>query len=244
MTHDAAGRPLIQLFHVHRRYGHQHALVDISLDISAGELVFITGPSGAGKSTLMKLLYLGEVASAGQILVDGQNLECITPREIPRLRRKFGIVFQDYKLIATRNVYDNVALVLEAANEPAREISRKVMEVLRMVGMEGRATAMPPSLSGGEQQRVAVARAVVGRPTIICADEPTGSLDPDTAHTILRLLLGLHRYGTTLIIATHDQELMRLAGGRVIRLDRGHLRQSDEHGDNATHAGLSETCCA
>lgn len=244
MTHAAGRRLMVQMFHVHRSYGNQQALVNVSLAVAAGELVFITGPSGAGKSTLLKLLYLGEAASEGQIVVDGQNLARIKPRQIPLLRRKFGIIFQDYKLIASRSAYENVALVLEAAGERSRSIPQKVMEVLRMVGMEERAAAMPLSLSGGEQQRIAVARAVVGRPQIILADEPTGSLDPDTAHTILRLLLGLHRYGTTLIIATHDQELMRVAGGRVVRLERGHLQPHDYHQERATHGQLSETCRA
>jgi len=231
MNPNSDRRPIIQLFHVHRRYGSQNALVDICLEVANNELLFITGPSGAGKTTLLKLLYLGEAASEGQILIDNQNLSRLAPRAIPMLRRKFGIIFQDYKLIPTRSVFDNVALVLEAAGAGRRDTQQKVTSVLRLVGMADRAAALPPSLSGGEQQRVAVARAVVGGPQIILADEPTGSLDPDSAQIILRLLGGLHTHGATLIIATHDQELIRHSKGRVIRLERGHLRDSGYHGE-------------
>jgi cell division transport system ATP-binding protein len=231
MNPGSGRRPIIQMFHVHRRYGSQIALVDICLEVAHNELLFITGPSGAGKTTLLKLLYLGEPASEGQILIDNQNLSRLLPRSIPLLRRKFGIIFQDYKLIPTRSVFDNVALVLEAAGAKRRETQQKVTSVLRLVGMADRAAALPPSLSGGEQQRVAVARAVVGGPQIILADEPTGSLDPDSAQIILRLLGGLHAHGATLIIATHDQELIRRSSGRVIRLERGHLRDEAYHGE-------------
>ncbi len=231
MNQGSGRRPIIQMFHVHRRYGDQHALVDVCLEVAGSELLFITGPSGAGKTTLLKLLYLGETASEGQILIDNQNLSRLPASGIPLLRRKFGIIFQDYKLIATRSVFDNVALVLEAAGAKRRETQQKVASVLRLVGMADRAEALPPTLSGGEQQRVAVARAVVGGPQIILADEPTGSLDPDSAQIILRLLRGLHAHGATLVIATHDQDLIRRSSGRVLRLERGHLRDSGYHGE-------------
>lgn len=214
------------MFHVHQYYGTQKALIDITLDIFKNDFVFITGPSGAGKTTLLKLLYLAETISEGQILIDGMNLSRIPRKRIPFLRRKFGIIFQDYKLIASRSVFDNVSLVLEAAGNKRRLIQKKVRSVLRLVGMEDRQTALPPSLSGGEQQRVAVARAIVGDPKIILADEPTGSLDEDSAGIIMELLKRVHIRGATVIIATHDKDLIRKTGGRVLFLNNGRLDKS------------------
>jgi len=217
---------LIRMFHVHKNYGAKNALVDITLDIAKNEFIFITGPSGAGKTTLLKLLYLGETVSEGQILVDGMNLARITRKRIPLLRRIYGIIFQDYKLIPTKTVFDNVAIVLEAMGRKRRLIQEKVKSVLRTVGVEEKLNALPPSLSGGEQQRVAVARAVVGDPKIILADEPTGSLDTDSADVIIELLKRFHARGTTIIIATHDKELISKTGGRVIYLKQGCLQSS------------------
>lgn len=214
---------IIQMFHVHKYYGSKKALIDISLNVSKNEFLFISGPSGAGKSTLLRLLYLGEPVSEGQVLVDGMNLSRISRKRIPFLRRKFGIIFQDYKLISTKSVFDNVALVLEASGKKRKFIEKKVRSVLRTVGIEQRFNALPHSLSGGEQQRVAVARAVVGVPKIILADEPTGSLDSDSADIILNLLKGFHTNGGTVIIATHDKELIRKAGGRILYLKQGRM---------------------
>jgi cell division transport system ATP-binding protein len=227
---------IIRMFHVHHNYGNKKALIDITLDIPKNDFVFITGPSGAGKTTLLKLLYLAESASEGQVLIDGMNLSRVPRKRVPVLRRKFGIIFQDYKLIANRSVFDNVSLVLEAAGKKRRLIQKKVRSVLRMVGMEDRQNALPPSLSGGEQQRVAVARAIVGDPTIIIADEPTGSLDDDSANIIIDLLNGVHIRGTTVIIATHDKDLIRKTGGRVLLLKQGRLEGSsiiEKHYDNS-----------
>ena len=227
---------IIRMFHVHHNYGPKKALIDITLDIAKNEFVFISGPSGAGKTTLLKLFYLGEPVSEGQVLIDGINLARIPRKRIPQLRRKFGIIFQDYKLIPTKNVYDNVALVLEAAGAKNRLIQKKVKSVLRLVGMEDRLKALPPSLSGGEQQRVAVARAIVGDPKIILADEPTGSLDEESAEVILDLLRGVHIRGATVIIATHDKALMRKTGGHVLHLQQGRLETStfiEKQYDNA-----------
>ncbi len=233
MTANSAPEALIRLFHVHKRYGPKHALVDISLDIPKNAFYFVTGPSGAGKTTLLRLLYLGERASEGQILVDGMNLSRIPAKRIPFLRRKFGIVFQDYKLIPTKTVFENVSLVLEAAGKKFRLIQKKVRSVLRTVGMEDKAEALPPSLSGGEQQRVAVARAVAGDPKIILADEPTGSLDEDSAAVIVDLLKGFHTRGGTVLLATHDRSLIKKTGGRVVHLHQGHLKE-------ITPAGLDD----
>lgn len=212
------------MFHVHKNYGANKALVDVTLDISKNEFLFITGPSGAGKTTLLKLLYLGETVSEGQVLIEGMNLSRISYQRIPFLRRKFGIIFQDYKLIVTKTVYENVALVLEAMGKKRRFIEKKVKSVLRTVGMENHLQSFPPSLSGGEQQRVAVARAVVGDPTIILADEPTGNLDEDSAEIIFELLKRFHIRGATIVIATHDKELIRKTGGRAIHLKQGRLQ--------------------
>ena len=227
---------IIRMFHVHHNYGPKKALIDITLDIAKNEFVFISGPSGAGKSTLLKLFYLGEPVSEGQVLIDGINLARIPRNRIPQLRRKFGIIFQDYKLIPTRTVYDNVALVLEAGGVKNRLIQKKVKSVLRLVGMEDRLKAFPPSLSGGEQQRIAVARAIIGDPKIILADEPTGSLDDESAEVILELLKGVHIRGATVIIATHDKALMRKTGGHVLHLQQGRLETStfiEKQYDNA-----------
>jgi len=216
---------IIRMFHVHKRYGAKQAIADISLEILKNEFVFISGPSGAGKTTLLKLLYLGQTATEGQILIDGMNLSRISKKRIPLLRRKFGIIFQDYKLIPSKTVFENVSLVLEAAGKKERWIRKKVFHVLRSVGIEDRHKAFPTSLSGGEQQRVAVARAIVGDPMIILADEPTGSLDAESAGMIFDLIKRFHTRGGTVILATHDRELMKKTKGRLIHLDRGHLTQ-------------------
>jgi cell division transport system ATP-binding protein len=217
---------IIRMFHVHHNFGPKKALIDITLDIAKNEFVFISGPSGAGKTTLLKLLYLGEPVSEGQVLIDGINLARIPRNKIPYLRRKFGIIFQDYKLIPTKSVYDNLALVLEAAGAKRRIIPKKIKSILRLVGMEDRLKSFPPSLSGGEQQRIAVARAIIGDPKIILADEPTGSLDDESAEAILDLLRSVHIRGATVIIATHDKALMRKTGGHVLTLQQGRLETS------------------
>lgn len=218
---------IIRMFHVHKSFGSKKTLIDITLDIAKNELLFINGPSGAGKTTLLKLLYLAESVSEGQILVDGINLSRIASKRIALLRRKFGIIFQDYKLIPTKSVFDNIALVLEAMGKKSRLIQKKVGSVLRTVGMESKQNALPSSLSGGEQQRVAVARAIVGDPKIILADEPTGSLDEESAAVILDLIKGFHNRGATVIIATHDRTLRDKMGGRIIQLAQGRLHQPD-----------------
>lgn len=223
MTNMVEKSAVIRMFHVHKRYGAKQALVDATVDIAKNEFLYISGPSGAGKSTLLKLLYLAEPVSEGQILVDGMNLSRIRRSRIPLLRRKFGIIFQDYKLIPTRTVYENVALVLEARGQRRSLIEKKVKSVLRVVGMEDRLSALPPSLSGGEQQRVAVARAVAGDPKIILADEPTGSLDDDSAAVIFQLLNLFHNRGATIVVATHDKTLIEKARGRVLQIRQGRL---------------------
>jgi cell division transport system ATP-binding protein len=218
-----AENAIIRMFHVHKRFNAKPALINITLDIFKNEFLFLTGPSGAGKSTLLKLLYLGEPISEGQILIDGMNLSRISRSRAPVLRRKLGIVFQDYKLIPSKTVYENIALVLEARNLNKRFIQKKVNSVLRTVGMEGRQKSFPLSLSGGEQQKVAVARAVVGDPKIILADEPTGSLDAESADAIFNLLITFHRRGATVLLATHDTSLLREKNTRIVHLNQGRI---------------------
>lgn len=218
---------IIRLFNVSKRYGGKLALKDISLDIEQGEFIFISGPSGAGKSTLLKVLYLAEKVSEGQILIDGMNLARISSSRLPLLRRRFGMVFQDYKLIPNRTVYENVALVLEAAGEKPAYIRKKVMQVLRTTGMDKKVKALPPTLSGGEQQRVAVARAVVGDPSIILADEPTGSLDSKSAQAILDFLMEYHKKGATVLMASHNLNLLDSSvGGRNIEITEGTIQRT------------------
>ena len=224
MTEERDKNLIIRMFRVYKRYGSKNALSDITLDVARNEFLFLTGPSGAGKTTLLKLLYCGEPVSEGNILVDGMNLSRISRNRIPFLRRKCGIIFQDYKLIPTKTVFDNIALVLEASGKKRRHIQMKVKSVLRTVGMEEKIDSFPPSLSGGEQQRVAVARAVVNDPAIILADEPTGSLDDASAEIIFDLLKRFHALGTTVILATHNWELIRKTEGRIVRLIEGRLQ--------------------
>jgi cell division transport system ATP-binding protein len=198
--------------------------------VKKNEFVFIAGPSGAGKTTLLKLLYLGEPMSEGQIIVDGVNLARIAKNKMPLHRRKLGIIFQEFKLIPTKTVFDNVALVLEAAGKNNKFIQKKVGSMLRAVGMEDRQNSFPLSLSGGEQQRVAIARAMAGDPKIILADEPTGSLDPDSAEQVIEIIKGFHARGSTIIITTHDNKLIKKTGGRMIHLKQGRiLSPSNQH---------------
>jgi cell division transport system ATP-binding protein len=224
MNLDTEKQAIIRLFNVFKHYGQRPALQNVSMDILPGEFVFLSGPSGAGKSTLLKVLYLAETVSDGQILIDGMNLSRISPARLPYLRRRFGMVFQDFKLIPTRTVYDNVALALEVAGKKPAVIRKKVMHVLRITGMEEKARELPPTLSGGEQQRVALARAVAGDPDIILADEPTGSLDQVSARRVLEILLAYHRKGVTILVASHHlKQLQTVVTGRSIVLEKGRV---------------------
>ncbi len=215
---------MIEIFGVTKAYaGEAPALSDVGLSIHKGEFVFLTGPSGAGKTTLLRLLFAAERPTAGRIVVNGRDLTRLPPRHVPALRREIGVVFQDFKLLPTRTVFDNVALPLEVAGMPARELRRKVAHVLRAVGLSHRMFARPPALSGGEQQRVAIARAIVGDPAVLLADEPTGNLDPDLSLEIMALFFAIHARGTTVVVATHDRSLINRFHHRVLTLDRGRL---------------------
>ena len=211
------------MFHVHKRYGPQIALRDVNLTVLKNEFVFVTGPSGAGKTTLLRLIFLQEEVSEGQILVNGVNLQRVRRKMIPLLRRSIGFVFQDFRLIDAYTVYENIALVLEATGHQKSYTQKKVRQVLGMVGLEDRMHTYPPRLSGGEQQRVAVARAAVGNPWILLADELTGNLDDEAADMVFDLLRQLHRRGTTIVVATHDTRLFDKVAGRIVFLNKGQI---------------------
>lgn len=217
---------MIQLFHVHKRFANgTHALADVTLRIREGEFVFLTGPSGAGKSTLLRLLLVMERASDGQILIGGRNIHVLRDASVPFLRRNIGVVFQDFRLIPRRSVFDNVAISLEILGLPPKDIERRVLQVLASLRLDHRADAMPADLSGGEQQRVAIARALVGEPAILLADEPTGNLDPELGGEIMQLLLDANRRGTTVVVATHDMALIERYGLRTLVLSKGTLAE-------------------
>ena len=215
---------MIQFFHVSKRYpGGQVALADVNFDIPSGQFAFLTGPSGAGKTTLLKLIFREEVPSEGQIVVNGRNVSSIPRGKVPYLRRTLGIVFQNFRLIARKTVFENVSYLPRILGHDNRSQKRLAYQALRRVGLAHRMNAFPPELSGGEQQRVAIARALIGEPEILIADEPTGNLDPELSAEILRLFREINRRGTTLLIATHDRETILREGGRVLTLEAGRL---------------------
>jgi len=198
-----------------------YALNDLSLTVAQGEFVFLTGPSGAGKSTLLRLLLMQERATSGELVVGGQNLAQLKRREIQEYRRTIGFIFQDFKLIPTRTLLENVSFVPEVTGVSESQQRRRAFQVLKWVGLQHRMGAYPTDLSGGEQQRVAIARALVNSPTLVLADEPTGNLDPDLSLEIMNLLREVNASGTTVVVATHDRELIRLVGRRTVTLDQG-----------------------
>jgi cell division transport system ATP-binding protein len=215
---------MIQMYHVHMSYGPDSpGLVDVNLRVAKAEFVFVTGPSGAGKTSLLRMIMLAERCDNGQILLFGENVSKLAEAEVPRLRRRIGVVFQDFKLLPTRTVGENVAVGLEVLGKPRREIRRRVSDVLGMVGLEHKANQLPPKLSGGEQQRVAIARAIVNDPPILLADEPTGNLDPELSQEIDSLLNDINARGSTVVVATHDKAWVERTQKRVIRLERGRV---------------------
>ncbi len=218
---------MIQLFRVSKEYGRfRHALSDVSCAVGRGEFLFLTGPSGAGKSTFLKLLFREEMPSSGQILVNGRNIGVLPDSQVPYFRRTIGVVFQDFKLIARKSVFENIAFVQNVLGLARAEQKRRAYQVLKRVGLHYQMNAYPDELSGGEQQRVAIARAIVNEPTLLLADEPTGNLDPVLSEEIMRLFAEINIRGTTVLVATHDFELIRRMGRRVLTLDRGRLRES------------------
>jgi len=218
---------MIQAFHVTKQYDRESsALTDVTLQIERGEFCFLTGPSGAGKTTFLKLVFREELPSQGQILVGGRNITAIPARQIPELRRSIGVVFQDFKLLKRKTILENVAFVLRILGIPAKEQKRRAFAALKSVGLHHKMHAYPLQLSGGEQQRVAIARALINEPILLLADEPTGNLDPDMAQEIMSLFQEVNSRGTTVLVATHDREMIQRLGKRVISLDRGRLMAS------------------
>jgi len=215
---------VISFSHVHKRYpGGFEALRDVSLNIEGGELVLITGRSGAGKSTLLKMMAAIELASSGAVIVSGQNLAKLKPAAVPFLRRRFGIVFQDHKLLYDRNVFDNVLLPLQIAGFDSRDAARRARAALDKVGLLAKEKALPVALSGGEQQRVCIARAVVHRPAVLLVDEPTGNLDEAYARDIVELFRSFHQVGVTVAVATHDRLVAEQLSARTIHLEHGRI---------------------
>jgi cell division transport system ATP-binding protein len=222
---------LIQLQNVTKTYETgAKALIDITLRIRKGEFVFLVGPSGAGKSTLTKLLYREEVPSRGQIILDGKNVVRMRHREVPYLRRKIGMVFQDFRLLPRKTVAENVAFALEVISASSKDIKRSVPTVLNLVGLTEKAEAFPDQLSGGEQQRVCVARAIVNNPLLLIADEPTGNLDPETSWELMKLFMDINRRGTTIIMATHAWDIVDDMKKRVIEMSGGRIVRDEEEG--------------
>ena len=219
---------MIDLHNVTKVYGTDVlALDNLSFSVAKGEFVFLTGPSGAGKSTLLRLLLRQEIPTDGSLQVGGRELASLNASEVQAYRRSLGVVFQDFKLIATKTVFDNVAFVMRVLGVPVEQQRRKTYQVLKWVGLQHRAMAFPPELSGGEQQRIAIARALVNEPQVVLADEPTGNLDPDLSLEIMDLFRDINASGTTVLVATHDRALIAHVGRRVLHLEQGRAPRAD-----------------
>lgn len=214
---------MIRFLNVTQKYGTVTALRDASFDIDIGEFVFFVGPSGAGKSTILKLIYREEIVTSGMVLVGRVDVSKLKPHQVPRLRRRMGIVFQDFKLLPGQSAYNNVAYVLRALGVGPTEIRKRVLGALKVVGLIDKVDATPEELSGGEQQRVGIARAIVNGPSLVIADEPTGNLDPQTSLEIMHLLEQINQRGTTILVCTHNQQVVNEMRKRVIQLDTGSL---------------------
>ncbi|MBW4685925.1 MAG: cell division ATP-binding protein FtsE [Komarekiella atlantica HA4396-MV6] len=214
----------VQLLSVTKTYTNGcHALLDVNLEVKKGEFLFITGPSGSGKSTLLKLMYGQELPTQGQVIVDECNVVGLRGDRLSSLRRRIGIVFQDYKLITQRTVAENVTFVLQAQGYTRKEIQRRLEPTLKLVGLLTKADCFPDQLSGGEQQRVSIARAIVGTPPLLLADEPTGNLDPDNSWQVIQILQKLNSFGATVIVTTHDEQLVRRCNHPVVQVRNGRL---------------------
>jgi cell division transport system ATP-binding protein len=222
---------MISLQHVTKTYRNGVVALDgVDLEIDKGEFVFVVGPSGSGKSTLIRLLLKEEETTAGDVYVAGKNLAKITSWKVPHLRRNIGTVFQDYKLLQDKTAFENVGFALEVIGKPKHVIDQRVPEILEYVGLGDKLNAYPDELSGGEQQRVSIARACVNRPLVLLADEPTGNLDPNTSVDIMRLLDKVNKIGTTVVMATHDQAIVDAMRKRVVELEDGHVVRDQSRG--------------
>lgn len=223
---------MIEMKQVFKKYpGGSKALQGLNVSIAQGEFVYVVGPSGAGKSTFIKMLYAEERASAGKVLVNQVDVTKLSARKVPFLRRQLGVVFQDYKLLPKKSVYENVAYALEVIEKDQKFIKQRVTEVLKLVGLATKAKRFPHELSGGEQQRVAIARAIVNQPKIFIADEPTGNLDPTTTWEVMKVLEAINAQGTTVIMATHNREVVDGMRHRVVRIEKGRIVSDRAGGD-------------
>jgi cell division transport system ATP-binding protein len=218
-------RTVIGVYHLSKRYNDKFALNDINLHVANGEFVFLVGPSGAGKSTLLKLIYMDDFPTEGQVIVGPFVSTNMKRGKISQLRRKIGVVFQDFRLLQDRNVFENVAIAMRVTGEKSFKIKKKVTQVLTQVGLYHKRNDLPQTLSGGEQQRVAIARAVVNSPAILLADEPTGNLDPEVTEEILKLLFRINAAGTAILMATHDLSLVENFGQRILVLRDGCVKE-------------------
>ena len=222
---------MITLKNVTKEYDKENTgLTNVSLDVEKGEFVFIVGKSGSGKTTLMKLLQKELEPTSGQIIVNGQNYKELKRKELPKLRRQMGMVFQDFRLLKDRTIFENVAFAQKVVEAPNRYIKRQVENMLDMVGLKDRMKAFPNELSGGEQQRVSLARAIVNNPTVLIADEPTGNLDPKTAKEIMELLDDINKAGTTVLMATHAKEIVDSMKKRVLEIEGGEIIRDEKRG--------------
>ena len=223
---------MIQMKNVYKKYPNGIvALNGLDVEIDQGEFVYIVGPSGAGKSTVIKMMYREERPTSGQMLVDGVDITALKNKHVPMLRRNIGVVFQDFKLLPRLNVYENVAFALEVIEESPDSIRKKVIDTLDLVGLKQKARMFPNELSGGEQQRVSIARSIVNTPKVLIADEPTGNLDPDTSWDIMRLFEEINNRGTTIIMATHNREIVNTIRKRVIAIEGGLIVRDVAGGD-------------
>jgi cell division transport system ATP-binding protein len=225
-------KQMIEMEKVYKKYPNGVVAVNgITIRIKQGEFVYVVGPSGAGKSTFIKLMYREEVPSKGTITIDGINLAKLRDSKVPLLRRQIGVVFQDFKLLPTLTVYENVAFAMEVIEEYPDNIKKKVMETLDLVGLKHKARMLPSELSGGEQQRVTIARSIVNEPKVVIADEPTGNLDPDTSWEIMKIFEAINDRGTTVVMATHNKEIVNTIKHRVIAIDSGVIVRDEQRGD-------------
>jgi cell division transport system ATP-binding protein len=223
---------MIELQEVYKKYPNGVVAANgISIKITQGEFIYVVGPSGAGKSTFIKMMYREEVPTKGNILFNGINLAKVKNNKVPLIRRQIGVVFQDFKLLPTLNVYENVAYALEVIEEHPKNIKKRVMDTLELVGLKHKARMIPSELSGGEQQRVAIARSIVNEPKVVIADEPTGNLDPETSWDIMNIFEEINRRGTTVVMATHNREIVNTIRHRVVAIESGIIARDEQRGE-------------
>ncbi|MBS4219369.1 cell division ATP-binding protein FtsE [Bacillus sp. FJAT-49711] len=223
---------MIEMQDVVKKYSNGITAVNgLNIRINQGEFIYVVGPSGAGKSTFIKLMYREEKPTSGQIKVNGIDLSKLKNRNVPFLRRNIGVVFQDFRLLPTLTVFENVAFALEVIEQRPKDIRKRVMDVLAMVGLKHKIRMLPTELSGGEQQRVSIARSIVNNPKLVIADEPTGNLDPDTSWEIMSLLKDINMKGTTIIMATHNKEIVNTIKHRVVAIESGRIVRDEQRGD-------------